>query len=86
MLLYQGITVLQADCGWERELLAAGYASACDWESAEIAVVPADARHPLLQDVGRSVPAPACRRRRASPAAASAYCCGQKDGKCRPVA
>ena len=65
VLLYQGITILPADGDWEPELLAAGYAGACDWEPAEITVVPADVRHPLLSGVGpfssrSGMPAEAC--------------------------
>jgi hypothetical protein len=52
VLLYQGITILSADCDWDPELPAGGEAAAWDWQPAEITVVPADVEHRLLRDVG----------------------------------
>ena len=86
MLLYQGITILRDHCDWEPELPGDGYAAACDWEQAEIAVVPADLRHPLLREVGPFTSRSGMPTNAHVPSDGVCVLLGQKDGASRPVA
>jgi hypothetical protein len=52
VLYYQGITVLQDRSDWNPDLLGDGCFHASNRSLAEIAVVPADRGHPVLQGVG----------------------------------